>query len=202
MAQSEISKHAGSTGLASGPDGMPIGNCQPNSTIFAAPFAQEVIMKAMLIILLMLMASMLYGGDIAGDWIDADDSVVCDTPLTIDTGYTGVTSLLDLELFRYQYAYKVDTVFTGDSLIVTWQVCDYTDFSSGPLYVLWTDTLTDMATSWTWSGSDRELKEDSTSWHGYFRAQLIYFFDNADTLFIDEAHHYYLKTSAFLEVDD
>ncbi len=140
--------------------------------------------------------------DRSGEWINLSETLVCDTPTVTDSGYTGITSLLDANMLRFDYAYKVDTVFTDDSLIVTWELCNSLDFSTTPTTTAWYDTITDMTTAWQWTGTDRELKNDSVTWGGYFRAKALYIIPNTDTLLLTNEYLFEVKTEVYLDIDD
>jgi len=140
--------------------------------------------------------------DRSGEWINLSETLVCDTPSVTDTGYTGVTSLLDANMLRFDYAYKGDSVFANDKMIIWWQLCNFLDFGSGPVTTVWYDTLSDMTTAYQWTGTDRELKNDSVTWGGYFRAMVIYYVPNTDTLIIDNGYMYEVKTDVYLDIDD
>lgn len=161
-------------------------------------------MKRLLIFLLISIVLPLAGRaeDRSGEWINLSETLVCDTPVVADTGYTGITSLLDANMLRFDYAYKVDTVFSDDSLIITWELCNSLDFSTTPTTTVWVDTLADMTEAWQWTGTDRELKNDSVTWGGYFRAKAIYFLPNLDTLLLTNEYQFEIKTDVYLDIDD
>lgn len=140
--------------------------------------------------------------DRSGEWINLSETLVCDTPTVTDSGYTGITSLLDANMLRFDYAYKVDTVFANDSLIITWELCNSLDFSTTPTATVWYDTLTDMTTAWQWTGTDRELKNDSVTWGGYFRAKALYIIPNTDTLLLTNEYLFEVKTEVYLDIAD
>ena len=139
--------------------------------------------------------------DRSGEWINLTEPLAVDTPSVKDTSYTGTTPLHDVNMLRYDYAYKVDSVFANDSIIIWWQVCNSLDFSTTPVTSVWYDTITDMTTSWQWTGTYRELKSDSLTWGGYLRAMTIYFVPDSDTLIIGNEYNYEIKTDVFLDID-